>query len=165
MDTLTIKTENALKAYTEANLKGKNLLENLFGKKIFLKDIKDRVKTLADAIDLLGAADEDVIDYHKMVIAGVSEHILGNQQLIIIAKALNEGWVPDWSNGKWDKWFPWFWLNNDSGSSSASRFSFCYSANRDSLSDCGSRLCFKSKELADYAASQFIDIYQKTFII
>ncbi len=128
-----------------------------------MKKITDKVKSFEDACSVLGI-EPKVPDFSFLPEPEAKAH-LAHFKLIIIAKALNEGWVPDWSNGKWDKWFVWFRFNNDSGSSSASRFSFFGSDRRASGSVCGSRLCFKSRELAEYAAKQFIDIYQKTFII
>jgi hypothetical protein len=131
------------------------------------KDIKERVKTIDDAIAILGASDKDVVDYRVMQSLGLQDHILGNQELVIIIKALNEGWIPNWSNGKWDKWFPWFDFNtdNEKSSSSPGRFSFHGSDLQLSDSDCGSRLCLKSKELSDYAGKQFLDIYKKVYTI
>lgn len=162
MKTLQITEDAAKKAYDAANPKGKTLLENLFGEKVFIKDIKDRVKTIEDACGILGEDDPDVIDYHVLINAEVADHIIGNQELVIITKALNEGWTPDWYNGQWDKWFNWFYMES---SSSSGRFSFCNSGLQRSDSFCGSRLCFKSKALAEYAAAQFLDIYKKTYTI
>lgn len=125
------------------------------------KDIKERVKTVGDAIAILGENDVDVKDYLEMRFAGLQDHIIGNQELVIITKALNEGWTPDWTNRKFDKWYNWFNMS----SSASGRFSFYCSVFRLSCSLCGSRLCFKSKELAEYAANQFFDIYRKTFTI
>jgi len=83
-------------------------------------------------------------------------------KLKLIAEALNEGWTPDWSNGEFDKWYPWFDMND---SSSAGRFSFLVAAFRGSDSSVGSRLCFKSKDLATYAGTQFLDIYKDFFTV
>ena len=88
--------------------------------------------------------------------------LIANYQLMVIAEALNEGWTPDWSNGEWDKWYPWFKMDD---SSSAGRFSFSDSVNQRSGSSVGSRLCFKSKDLATYAGTQFLDIYKDFFTI
>ena len=131
------------------------------------KDIKELVKSVKDACKLLGEDDKDVSDYKAMKKIGLGDHILGNQELVIITKALNEGCTPNWTTGQWDKWFNWFDFNtdNEEGSSSSGRFSFYGSDDRNSLSACGSRLCFKSKELAEYAAKQFFDIYKKTYTI
>ncbi|MEG0760786.1 hypothetical protein [Chryseobacterium sp.] len=63
------------------------------------KDIKDRVKSIGDACEVLGNQDPDVIACHTLFNAGVETHILANQELVVITKALNEGWTPDWHNG------------------------------------------------------------------
>ena len=161
MQILEITKEAALKAHDEASSKGKVLLENLFGKRTFQTNIQDRIKTIDDAVKELGDNDPDVIEYLKLEAARISGHILYTQMLVVIIKALNEDWTPDWHNGIWDKWFNWFNMS----SSSSGRFSFDGSVGRNSNSACGSRLCFKSKELAQYAAKQFIDIYEKAFTI
>lgn len=159
--TVQITEDAVLKAHNQAGTKGKTLLENLFCGSVFKKDIKERVKTLDDAIALLGDNDEDVVDYKAMLSSSMQSHIKANQELVIITKALNEGWIPDWDNGEWDKWFNWFY----NGSSSSGRFSFAGSDDRGSDSHCGSRLCFKSKELAQYTANQFLDTYKRAFTI
>jgi len=126
------------------------------------KDIRERIKSIDDAVKELGYNDPDVVDYLKLEAAGITSHVLYNQMLVVIIKALNEGDVPDWSNGEWDKWYPWFDFDS---SSSAGRFSFHVSADLGSHSDVGSRLCLKSKELSDYVATQFLDIYKKVYTI
>ena len=83
-------------------------------------------------------------------------------KLKLIAKALNEGWTPDWSNGEWDKWYPWFKMDD---SSSAGRFSFYVAVFQRSASGVGSSLCFKSKDLVTYAGTQFLDIYKDFFTV
>ena len=123
-------------------------------------DIKDKVKSFEDACKLLD------ITPSVPVVTGIPEKyqkpLIANYQLMVIAEALNEGWTPDWSNGEWDKWYPWFNMDN---SSSAGRFSFDGSDDRRSLSNVGSRLCFKSDELADYAGTQFLELYRELFVI
>lgn len=161
MKTIQITEDAVKKAHSEASTKGKNLLENLFGDSVFKKDIKERIKSIDDAVKELGDDDVEVIQYLKLEAAGINGHILHTQMMIVITKALNEEWVPDWHNGNWDKWFNWFNMS----SSSSGRFSFDCSVDRLSASLCGSRLCFKSKELAQYAAKQFLDIYEKAYTI
>jgi len=123
-------------------------------------DIKDKVKSFEDACKVLD------ITPSVPVVTGIPEKyqkpLIANYQLMVIAEALNEGWTPDWSNGEWDKWYPWFNMDN---SSSAGRFSFDGAAYLDSDSDVGSRLCFKSEELADYAGTQFLELYRELFLI
>jgi len=83
-------------------------------------------------------------------------------QLCIINKALNEGWRADFSNDNEYKYHPWLWFDKKIGSSGA--FVFCvFNGNYCSDSGVGSRLVFKSSELAKYAATQFIDLYRDYF--
>ena len=123
-------------------------------------DIKDKVKSFEDACKVLD------ITPSVPVVTGIPEKyqkpLIANYQLMVIAEALNEGWTPDWSNGEWDKWYPWFDMDD---SSSAGRFSFYGAVLQYSYSNVGSRLCFKSEELADYAATQFLELYRELFVI
>ncbi|MFB0967262.1 MAG: hypothetical protein QMB15_07400 [Cloacibacterium sp.] len=158
-ETLEITRQAAIKAHDEASTKGKTLLENLFGKRVFQKDIKERIKTFDDVIRELG---DDPEEFKNAISIMEEPDEIAYVKLKLIAKALNEGWTPDWSNGEWDKWYPWFKMDD---SSSAGRFSFLGADNRYSGSGVGSRLCFKSKDLATYAGTQFLDIYKDFFTV
>ena len=158
-ETLEITRQAAIKAHDEASTKGKTLLENLFGKRVFQKDIKERIKTFDDVIRELG---DDPEEFKNAISIMEEPDEIAYVKLKLIAKALNEGWTPDWSNGEWDKWYPWF---NMDDSSSAGRFSFYDAVDRRSDSLVGSRLCFKSKDLATYAGTQFLDIYKDFFTV
>ena len=157
-ETLEITRQAAIKAHDEASTKGKTLLENLFGKRVFQKDIKQRITCLDDALRELG---KDKLDFEASCV-GLSEDEVAYKMLKVIAAALNEGWTPDWSNGEFDKWHPWFDMDD---SSSAGRFSFRGYDDLRSCSGVGSRLCFKSKDLATYAGTQFLDIYKDFFTV
>ena len=123
-------------------------------------DIKDKVKSFEDACKVLD------ITPSIPVVTGIPEKyqkpLIANYQLMVIAEALNEGWTPDWSNGEWDKWYPWFNMDN---SSSAGRFSFDGAGHLRSASAVGSRLCFASEALAEYAGTQFLELYRELFVI
>lgn len=127
---------------------------------VLKKPITDIIKTVDDAINILGEGDIDVIDLRELMSTRVQEHIISHQQLVVIIKALNEGWTPDWHDKNWNKWSNWFNMS----SPWIGRFSFLNSSSRYATSTCSSRLCFKSKELAEYAANQFIEVYRKAFI-
>ena len=126
-----------------------------------MSKITEKVKTFEDACEVLNIV-PSIPDFSAMP-EDMQKPLLAHFKLVIIAEALNEGWKPDWTNDRWDKWYPWFDMN--AGSSSSGRFSFDYSGNRLSFSICGSRLCFKSEELADYAGTQFEDLYREYFVI
>lgn len=158
METLEIKKEAAIEAHCNAKTSGKKLLEDLFGKRTFQKDVTERIKTIDDVFEELGECDLDVQEYRKLERANVADYILNNQLAVLITKALNEGWVPDWDNSNEYKYFPWFKM-----SSSGFRSHDC--VYWPAFSVVGSRLCFKNRELAKYAGEQFTDVYRKFMII
>lgn len=109
--------------------------------------ITDKVKTYSDACKLLNIAEEN---FH----AGETKDEIAYKKLKVIARALNEGWQPNWTDTNESKYYPWF-----KRSSSGSGFSYhVYDFDR-TLTHVGSRLVFSSRELATYAGQQFIDIY------
>lgn len=116
--------------------------------------ITDQVKTFQDACEILGIDGEVITGSINDALSDDAESITANIKLIIIARALNEGWVPDWSNGSQYKYIPWF--KHKSG------FGLSYYDYDDwyTTTTVGSRLCFKTKELAEYAAEQFADLYK-----
>lgn len=137
MSILEIKRENAIEAFENGTPKQRALLENLFGKSVFIKDIKQRVKTYTDACEVLS------IDPNS-----IPEH----DRILIIRKALVEGWSPNWSDSNQYKYYPWMKF-------SGSGFSFGGFAGDLTLTFVGSRLCYPTRELAEYAGKQFSKEY------
>ena len=154
METLQIKKENALKAFNEGCNDVKNVLSNLFGKETFIpKNITDRVKTFEDACEVLGIRQPEFEILDTGGIAQDFKSIVAYTRLIIIVRALNEGWTPDWSNSSQYKYYPYFKTSSGSG------LAYHGFDGWDSGTFVGSRLCFKSRELAEYAGKQFQSIY------
>jgi hypothetical protein len=85
------------------------------------------------------------------------DSVNGYFKLIKIAEVLNEGWEPNWDNANEPKYYPWFYMDSKAGSG----FGLSYHGYVDvnSYSTVGSRLCFKTRELAIYAGQQFINEY------
>jgi hypothetical protein len=77
-------------------------------------------------------------------------------KLAIIAKALNSKWKPNWSDWNQNKYYPWFGFRGG-------RFVFDNVLCLYTSSDLGSRLCFRTRELAEYAGKQFEDLYHEYF--
>lgn len=150
METLQINKDAAVKAHQNAKDSGKRLLEDLLGKKIFQLVVTDRVKTFEDACAELGLQVPSFIDSDS----NDGKSVIAYQKLITIARALNEGWEPDFTNSSESKYFPWFEYKSGFGFSS-------YGWSRSSANTTvGARLCFKTKELALYAGKQFEAIYK-----
>lgn len=155
METLEIKKEAAMAAHENAKNSGKKLLEDLFGKKTFLKEVTERIKTFDDVLDEVG------LDRQKFENSclGLTPDEVAYRKVKLIVQAFNEGWEPDWSDSNQTKYYPWFNMPGSSGSG----FSFGGYDNWDTASLVGSRLCFKSRALCIYAAKQFEDIYNEFF--
>lgn len=188
MEERTIKRENAMAAYNVASDETKKVLATLLGEDFCVaKDIKDRVKTFEDACRELGNDHPLVIQYklYNEQMKGnfdYMEDLTSYFKLRIITAALNEGWEPQFTKDEY-RWYPWYNLYTQEeidrmdedekkevglllwgGSAiSGSRCGLASaSSNRawsGSASTFGSRLAFKSEELATYAGKQFIKIY------
>jgi hypothetical protein len=154
MQTLEIKKINAADAYKQADANTKKVLEILLGKENLVpQKITDRVKTYADACELLGIDPDLGLSCSKSGVWKDIENISAYAKLIVIARALNEGWTPDWSDSSQIKYVPWFKEKSGFG---LSYYDYDYWS---TITTVGSRLCFKTSELAVYAATQFADIY------
>jgi hypothetical protein len=86
-------------------------------------------------------------------------------KLFIIIEALNEGWQPDWNNDDEYKYYPWLWVKPNVKNPSGFWLSCDGCGYGDSGTSVGSRLCFKSRELAEYAGKQFQGIYEEAYLI
>jgi hypothetical protein len=110
----------------------------------------ERIKTVADVLEEHGYSEEHFIETTK----GLTGDETAYRIIKMLAKTLNEGWEPDWSNQNEYKYYPWFEMRGSSG------FRFGVYADWFTHSLVGSRLCFKSRELAEYAGKQFVDVYR-----
>lgn len=85
-------------------------------------------------------------------------------RLMIIQKAINEGWEADYTTHSQYKYFPWFYIQPGETPSAPARFSY-YGCGCDvTYTGLGSRLAYESEEKAEYAGTQFLDEY-RPFII
>jgi hypothetical protein len=96
---------------------------------------------------------------------GFQKALNGYAKLFLIAEALNEGWVPDWGNDDQWKYYPWMWVKPNTKNPSGFGLSYYVCDVDRSYSSVGSRLCFKSRELAEYAGKQFSKVYEEAFLI
>ncbi len=181
---LKISVENALAAYNNTDANGRELLEHLFGKELFApKDIKERVKTFEDAVAILGSDNQAVIDYYAIADKTCTEDILAFAKLRVIAEALNEGWKPKF-DGDECRYYPWFYiytkqeydeldedekkdcrvvgrLCNHAYANGGVAYANANNVSSYSYAYYGSRLAFKTRELAEYCGKRFIDIWER----
>lgn len=119
------------------------------------KPVTERIKTIADVL-----ADNKLTqkEFYEQC-AGMPEDEVAYRILKLLAKSLNEGWTPDWDNSSQYKYFAYFWMGGSSG------FRCRGYVYWHSTSDVGSRLCFKSRELAQHAGEQFTDVFKQFMLI
>lgn len=184
-ETLNINKENVLNAYGSATDEQKAMLEIIFGKDTFKsKDITERIKTFEDACKELGSDHPLVLAYQNTnlrdaEVANDNKDIIAYMKLRIIVAALNEGWEPQFIPGEY-RWFPYFVLYtkdeiDEMDGKTRARVVYRSSSYADAnggvsvaisyyvsayvSASIGSRLAFKTEELAEYAGKQFIEIY------
>jgi len=124
--------------------------------------ITEQIKTFEDACKVLGL-DPAQVDQFPNTQNDLLKGILAFTKLLIIAEALNEGYQPDWNNSNEYKYQPWFDMRSKKvGSGLGLSFhAFGYDS---SFSIVGSRLVYRSSELAQYAWDQFPEIYADAFV-
>lgn len=176
-ETMSIKRENLLNAYKNASNEQKSFLENLFGTETFKTDVRERIKTFEDACHELGIEPDKWIQDKKKL--GLETDVVAYLKLRIITAALNEGWEPQFIPDEC-RWAPYFALyaqedidkmdektkaravcrsNSYANAIGGVSYASAYYDSAHVYAYIGSRLAFKSKELAEYAGRQFIDVY------
>ena len=149
--------------------------------KVDNRPVTERIKTFEDACNALGDEHPLVTQYRLTAAAykgdPMTEDFIAYLKLRIIVAALNEGWEPKFTEDEY-RYFPWFYfytkeeydkLDDEekgrcvlrSGNNAYSGYGFVYCvANNDasySYASSGSRLAFRTRELAAYAGRQFIE--------
>lgn len=141
------------------------------------QNVMERVKTFKDACNELGIEHDKWVQDKKDL--GLEADVIAYLKLRIIAAALNEGWKPQFTTDEY-RYFPWFYLYTQSeidemseeeksrvvyrsdGNASGNGGVACASTNSGSshtYTYIGSRLAFKTRELAEYAGRQFVEIW------
>lgn len=149
--------------------------------KVDNRPVTERIKTFDDACNALGDEHPLVTQYRLTAAAykgdPMTEDFIAYLKLRIIVAALNEGWEPKFEKGEY-RYFPWFYLytkeqydelddeqkgrcvlRSGNYTNSSNGFVHC-GANNDasySYTSVGSRLAFRTRELAAYAGRQFTE--------
>lgn len=157
---LELKKADAIEAFKNGNDSEKALLKKLYPKAFRPEKVTDRIKTFEDALEEVGCDEtmKPILNY-----AGYNKDLIATQaflKLTIIARSLNEGWTPDWKDGSY-KYHVWCTMGDKSGAG----FSCLDCDAWYSRSDVGSRLCFKSAELARYAGTQFTGLFKDMMVL
>ena len=170
---MEIDIKNIKAAYKTATESERTLLSTLFPDlslgQTEEKPVTERIKTFEDAVHALGESHPFVVEWRTG--DNLSPDHGAYLKLRVICAALNEGWKSKFNREEY-RYFPWFriytkeeyeeldedekkefrMVNQVSYASS----DFVYANMYTSI---GSRLAFKTKELAEYCGNQFIDIW------
>lgn len=187
---ISISRDALRNAYLNGDSIEKELIKSLVGKEVietFKQNVMDRVKTFKDACAELGEEHPYVTTYHYFKGLGGGREgekdIEAYLKLRIITAALNEGWEPQFDKNEY-RYYPWYnmytkeqWnLVDDedknkrgvlfggaaySGSNAGLVYSYSNYPPSNTHAYVGSRLCYKSSELATYAGKQFYGMYLK----
>lgn len=171
----------------------KNLLEEMFGKSNLQAPVTERIKTFNDALNALGynhvlvkqyIAIRDMMTKEGTISDKESCDIVSYLACRIICAALNEGWENP-QDCKTTVYYVWYYLYDHKptkgelcsdevptdvdmslyGLPAGLAFSYSYYAPSGTSANIGSRLCFKTRDLAIYAAKQFADIFLDFLLI
>ncbi|MDR1584981.1 MAG: hypothetical protein LBS07_02240 [Prevotellaceae bacterium] len=118
--------------------------------------ITEQIKTFEDACKVLELNPENLPIVEHLPEKD-RKSIIAYYKLIVIARALNEGWEPDFSDWNQLKYWNWFYASNGASAGFVCASTY-YTASRTSAR-IGSRLCFKTRDLATFAREQFRDLY------
>lgn len=145
-------------------------------------NITERIKTFEDALDCLSS--EHPMKRNWIALSSIQELFAPNMvayaKLCVIAAALNEEWELRWGSSQ-VYYYPWFYIYSGHEFSrlpksrheelvllggSAGRGAYCglgcvdsVRAFSHSIARCGSRLAFRSADIAKYCGQQFITIW------
>lgn len=182
MEAIQFNKETLVAVYGNCNAEGRKAIKEQLGESLSeILPVTDRVKTLSDAIEELGKEHEAVKAYRAMewYLCDYAPDLMAYFELRIITAALNEGWEPQFTPDE-ERWYGWYdliskeaydSLSDEEKSRCVGRSSYnanaygglvysdAYVASSLSYASVGSRLAFKNRELAEYAAQQFIEIY------
>ena len=182
---LELTSDQLVAIYRGSNIQSRKAIKEALGDKFSTElPIQERIKTFEDAMAELGDEHPAVRSYNSVkygYAADKEPDIMAYLKLRIITTALNEGWTPQFTEGE-RRWYAWYDLldkedldgmteeekkerrvvGRASGNACASGGLVCsHASNVSTYSSAvsGSRLAFKSEELAEYAGKQFIEIY------
>lgn len=175
--------EQLVAFYRSTSADGRKAVKEALGEKFSeILPATERVKTYEDAVNELGEDNPIVVAASTaswLFPEAVNKDLVAYMKMRVIVAALNDGWEPQFVPGE-QRWYPWYELiskedyeamsedekqerrcvgrsssNADGGlvfssASYASSFSYAYY---------GSRLAFKSEELAKYAGKQFAELF------
>lgn len=184
METIQLNKETLAAIYGNCNAEGRKAIKKQLGEKLSeVIPVTERVKTYDDAVMELGEDHPFVVAANSAVwryTEEENEDIIAYLKLRVVVAALNDGWKPEFTDDE-HRWYPWYrlytkeeidnlseedkeqvllWGGSATGGSPCGlACAVSYDAWSLSSAHFGSRLAFKSEDLADYAGKLFIELF------
>lgn len=177
--------EQLVAFYRSTSADGRKAVKEALGEKFSeILPATERVKTYEDAVNELGEDNPIVVAASTaswLFPEAVNKDLVAYMKMRVIVAALNDGWEPQFVPGE-QRWYPWYELISKEdyeamsedekqerrcvgrSVSAASAYgglvsSYAVYASSPSSASDGSRLAFKSEELAKYAGKQFAELF------
>ena len=166
MSKTKIKTKKTTKKVSLSAAKGKNIVKppkKLSPKKESKRKVKDITKVVTSfesACKVLGLDSKKLPDVSMLPLKH-QKYIISSYKLITIAEALNQGWVANYKDWNQYKYFPYFYYANNGAGAFVCSNANCAWAN--ATANGGSRLAFKTRELAVYVGQKFTELYKDVY--
>lgn len=177
--------EQLVAFYRSTSTDGRNAVKEALGEQFSdAVPATERVKTYEDAVNELGN-DHPLVEAASSAewrfTNSEDKDIIAYLKLRVIVAALNDGWKPQFVPGE-RRWYPWYELiskdeydamsddekqerrcvgrsNNYANAYGGLVYSYADYASSSSNANSGSRLAFKTEELAEYAGKQFAELF------
>lgn len=177
--------EQLVAFYRSTSADGRKAVKEALGEKFSeILPATERVKTYEYAVNELGEDNPIVVAASTaswLFPEAVNKDLVAYMKMRVIVAALNDGWEPQFVPGE-QRWYPWYELiskedyeamsedekqerrcvgrsNNFANALGGLVFSYAVNASSYSFANFGSRLAFKSEELAKYAGKQFAELF------
>lgn len=177
--------EQLVAFYRSTSADGRKAVKEALGEKFSeILPATERVKTYEDAVNELGEDNPIVVAASTAswrFPEAVNKDLVAYMKMRVIVAALNDGWEPQFVPGE-QRWYPWYELiskedyeamsedekqerrcvgrsHGNAGAYGGLVSSYAYNASSDSIANSGSRLAFKSEELAEYSGKQFAELF------
>ena len=159
MTTVSIDESKARRLFKSGTPEVKNALRNLIPTNVLGVKLIDIVVDLKSACDVLEESLASALPFHNAQTAQ-QKRCNDTEEQILIARALNGTFVPDYRNSNQRKWRPIFVIDSSGFRFSGSLYDFSFA-----LAYSGSRLCFwfESEEISNHFANHFIELHKRIY--
>lgn len=123
-----------------------------------------KITSVSAAFKALGWDESARPDFSKVPDESLKKALSNHYDLIVVFKAINNGWEPDWNTNQ-KKWQLWAWIEKNE--SNPLGFGFSHSGYHYGYASTyvGSRLCTETEEQLEFIYENFKHLFEGYFLI